>query len=124
MDIAVKGSIGELAENKITPLARKATSKIPSIKKEFNNKLNDHLKEKGIEQKIEILEKITSDCNVNHEEFYELYESIDERFRRAISYADKRCKKGRRGPIPFSNKTKRILGTHTLLKLILLRFRF
>ena len=122
-DIIMRGSGEDQRNTIIKPLARKATSKIPSIRKEFNDKLNQHLEEKGIEDKIILLEKLAKDENVQHKDIEELYESIDERFRRAIAYADKRCKKGRRGPIPFSDEAKRILGTYTLLKLILIRFR-
>ena len=122
VDVSIKGS-EDIISSTIPPLVRKATSKIPSIKKEFNDKLNDHLKSYGIEEKINELENLTKDKNVAHELFSNLYESIDERFRRGVTYADKRCKKGRRGPIPFSDDTKRVLGTYTLLKMILLRHR-
>ena len=106
---------------KCNKMSRKATSKIPSVKKEFNDKLNEKLKEFKMEEKIEELEKLAESGNQSQREFRRKYERIDETFRRSVRYADKHCKKTRKGSIPFSDKTKRIMGEYTLLKMILLR---
>ena len=107
---------------KILNLTRKATSKIPSVKKEFNDRLNKQLNQHGISKKIDELIKLADVSEAEHSTFSNIYESIDEVFRRSVQYANKKCKKGRQGPIPYSEETKHILGTYTLLKLILFRF--
>ena len=122
MDISVK-DIWEEGSRDIRKVNRKATSKIPSIKKEFNDILNRRLKNQNMEEKVKKLETIIENEVSDHSTFNRLYEHLDESFRRSVRHADNKCKKIRKGPIPFSDQTRRILGEYTLLKLILLRHR-
>ena len=50
-----------------------------------------------------------------------LYESIEERTKRAVKHADTNCRKVRRGQIPFSPKAQEIMRKIRILKIVLQR---
>ena len=50
-----------------------------------------------------------------------MYESIEERLRRAVAHADNKCRKVRTGKTPFSLKQKQLMGAIRILKLLYLR---
>ena len=118
IDIEESIMTGSNRDDYAPPLERRATSKIPSVR----NKFNDILEYQVILHKIH--EKMTK-LYENVEKTREMtlteaaiYESIEDRMRRAVKYADSNCRKVRRGKIPFSKTAQTVMRKLRILKLI------
>ena len=98
--------VGETMEERARPLDRKATSKIPSVRDKFNLLINEELTRHNMKDKTKqcydaCIQSI-KDHNKITEEQKATIETLFDRTKRAMRFADKRCRKGRRGGIPFS----------------------
>ena len=118
VDIEQRYIIGEARDDRPPPILKKATSKIPSVRNEFNRLINEAIVEHKLHEKAELLVETARKHKVLTSQEAELYEKIEERLRRAVKYADNRCRKARVGKVPFSKKQKELLGKMYVLKII------
>ena len=121
IDVKETDIVGAAREDRPPPLLRKATSKIPSVKNEFNRIFNEQIEVHKLAQKVEELLTIAKENKVLLHEQQEMYEKIEERIRRAEKCADSKCRKIRRGKIPFSKKQKELMGKLFVLRAIYVR---
>ena len=104
VDISETELIGTARDDRPPPIIRKATSKIPSVRKRFSAVLNEEVKKYKLHDKVK---QLISRARTNKEltqEDSENYEKIEERLRRAVKNADNVCRKARVGTVPFSRK--------------------
>ena len=123
VDIEQRDIVGEARDDRPTPIFKKATSKIPSVKKEFNRSLNEAVDEHKLHEKAEALVEIARENKALIHLEAEEYEKIEDMLRRAAKYADNNCWKARVGKVPFSKKQKELLGKIYVLKIIFLRHK-
>ena len=122
LDIEEDGLVGTSREDRPPPLMRKATSKIPSVKRAFNQLLEAEVKKHNLRDKMDEIYKhavteheLTTDMKLK-------YEQVEERIRRAIKDADRHCRTHKRKSVPFSAKQKELMGAIRVLKVARLRF--
>ena len=96
MDLAENSVVGSARDDRPPPLLRKATSKIPSVRKAFSELLNEELQRNKVYSKAEALIRKARENKVLSTQDAQMYEGIEERLRRAVRYGDKRCRKARR----------------------------
>jgi hypothetical protein len=121
VDIDEGGMIGTSRNDLCPPLLRKATSKIPSVKMSFQSLVEQQVKTYNLRGRIHNLVEAIKDGKGFTETQARTYEAIEERMQRAIKYADSRCRKARRGTIPFSPLQHQLMGSILVLKQIKLR---
>jgi hypothetical protein len=113
--------VGIGREDRPPPMLRKATSKIPSVKRQFNELLEIEVKRHKLKEKMQVIFEHAQ----NVKELTEVqYEKIEERIRirRVIKKAEKNCRICKRKQVPFSTKQKRLMGAIRVLQMVRLRF--
>ena len=123
VDIEQRDIVGEAMDDRPPPILKKATSKIPSVKKEFNRLLNEAVEDHKLHEKAETLVEIARKNKALTPQEAKDYEKIEERLRRAVKYADNGYKKAKVGKVPFSRKQKELLGKVYVLKMLFLRHK-
>ena len=120
-DINAGDVVGVQIDNKIPAVTRRATTKIPSAKARFQELYEEKIEQYKLYKKMEQV----YDHAVKHkqldEEHQKLYEHIESQTKKAVKYADKRCRKIKRGKVPFSEKAQKIRGEIEIKKLIIRR---
>jgi hypothetical protein len=104
------------------PLLRKATSKIPSVKEKFHLLIEKQVIQHRLYQKLLPLFHIAKSGKQFSRKDKTDYERIEETMQRIIKSADNKCRKARRGPVPFSQYQKKLMGSILILQQIKLRF--
>ena len=123
IDVSEEQMVGISRDDRPPPIYRKATSKVPSVKEAFNEALNRQIQKHKLHEKVEnLIECARSNKKLNAAE-EKNYESIEERLRRAVRYADNKCRKARTGHVPFSKKQKQLMGAMRVLRIIYLRHK-
>jgi hypothetical protein len=123
IDVKESELIGCARDDRPPPIYRKATSKVPSVRDAFSEALNKNMKGHKLHEKAErLVESARANKSLTAEEA-QLYEKSKDRLRRAVRYADSKCRKARTGHVPFSKKQKRLMGAMRVLRLIFLRFK-
>lgn len=109
LDIDEHAILGTKRYDRCTRLTRKVTSKMPSIKITFQQLLEQQILLHSLPQKIQQLydKALTHTFDQSDKA---LYEQVELRMQRAVAYADRHCRKVRRGSIPFSPEHKRLMG--------------
>ena len=110
--------IGAAREDQAPALVRKATSKIPSVKMKFNDLLDTEMNRHKIGDKVQALLEEAKCTKALSTDSQAIYNMIESRLMRAVKYTDKKCRKARKGQIPFSTKAHEIMGAYRVLKLI------
>ena len=100
----------------VRPMTRKLISHHPTIRKEYNKKLEEILHKQGGNQKLRKLQAAVA--SKNKERIAEEYEGLDELRRRAIKCAEHRCRKIKKGNVPFSPTLTTAIGQITMWKLL------
>ena len=100
---------------------RRATSKIPSVRNKFNALLEAQVHQHNLHTKMKDLYFNAKATGMLTKEQEKVYDSIEERMKRGVKYADRNCRKVRSGKIPFSKKAQEIMRKLRILKLIQLR---
>lgn len=123
IDIKVKEKhmTGKNRNDFVPPIDRRAMSKIPKVKKKFQDFLEEQITKHNLHKRME---RLTQQIGDNEEMTFDQqaeYETIEIRFRRAIKYADRNCRKVRRGKVPFSKEIKRVMAKIRVQKLVKLR---
>ena len=121
IDIEERHLVGAARDDRPPPILRKATCKIPSVRKKFNAILNEQVENHKIHSKTKQLIRRARANGKLSDADKEMYESIEERLRRAVAHADTKCRKARTGKTPFSPKQKQLMGAIRILKLLYLR---
>lgn len=106
-DIKIHQVIGEAFVARARPLERKATSKVPSIKENFNRLLNKQVQYHKLDSKVEqLVTFITEQQKVDKEGISRWCQQQMDLFNdilvRLVNTADKQCQKARRGLVPSS----------------------
>ena len=121
IDISEKDLVGTQRDDRAPPLERRATTKIPSVKKAFQRLMERQIKMYNLYNRMDkLMREVDNTPNMTISQKQE-YERIEERMQRAVAYADKRCRNIRRGCIPFSPTVTKLIGEIKILKIILLR---
>ena len=121
IDIEEKYIVGTARDDRPPPVLRRATSKIPSVKHSFNEHFNAQIERYALASKVDdLFESAKKQGGLTHVQ-EAMYDKIEERIRRAIKCADKRCRKVRRGKVPYSKKQKELMGKLFVLRAIYLR---
>jgi hypothetical protein len=123
IDLKQNDIVGEAMDSRTPAVMRRATTKIPSVKESFRNKYEAKIEEYGLHKKMNKVYDYAIQHQDLDEEHQNLYEQIEEQVRRSVKYADKRCRKVRRGKVPFSDKAQKIRGEIEVKKLIIRRIR-
>ena len=93
---------------------RKVTSKIPSVKKNFQKLMEEQMKEHGMREKVEKLyDRCIDEVNKNNCISKSSEREMDilfDRLTRAKNYAEKRCRKLRAGRVPYSKTVHEARG--------------
>jgi exonuclease III len=122
IDIPETLIVGTARDDKRPPLMRKCTSKIPSVKLNFQNAVESQVKKHNLNKRImKLYETACTKATFSSSEIEE-YEIIEERMQRAIKYGDRKCRKARMGAVAFSPEQKRLMGSILILKQMKLRF--
>jgi hypothetical protein len=121
VDISESSLIGSSRIDRAPPLLRKATSKIPSVKESFQQLVEQKTVEYNLHSKILTLYNSAKKGGILTENLAATYESIEYTMQRIIKHADNRCRKARRGGVPFSPYQKQIMGEIIVLKQLKLR---
>lgn len=122
IDISERSILGIQRYDRCTAISRKVTAKMPSVKENYQRLLEQQVTKHNLGQKMEYLyQQAISNRRLNEDE-EQIYEQIEQRMQRAVQYADKRCRKIRRGQISYSPEQKRLMGAITVLKQIKLRY--
>ena len=123
IDVNEAQLIGRARDDRPPPIYRKATSKVPSVKEAFNEALNRQIHKHKLHEKVEsLIECARTNKKLNASE-EKNYEGVEERLRRAVCYADNKCRKARTGHVPFSKKQKQLMGAMRVLRIIYLRHK-
>lgn len=120
LDITESSLLGVKRHDKLTALSRRVTSKIPSVKATFQKLLEKQVLHYDLHYKINRLFNKAMQQNFSHEEELQ-YEIIEQRMQRAVKWADRHCRRVRRGGIPFSPTQKRLMGAITIIRQLRLR---
>ena len=101
---------------------RKVTSKIPSVKKNFQKLMEEQMKEHGMRAKVEKLyDQCIDEVNKNNCISKSSEREMDilfDRLTRAKNYAEKRCRKLRAGRVPYSKTVHEARGKCIVLKMV------
>lgn len=122
IDILESSLIGSPRIDRVPPLLRKTTSKIPSVQTTFQKLIDQKVAKHQLHSKILSVYDIAKKGGIFTNELAKKYESIEATMQKIIKYADKRCRKARRGAVPFSPYQKKLMGQIIILKQIKLRF--
>jgi Endonuclease/Exonuclease/phosphatase family. len=122
VDILESSITGSARIDRVPPLLRKATSKIPSVQTSFQLLVEQKVVKHQLHSKIKFLYEIAKKGGIFTKELAKQYESIEAPMQKIIKYADKRCRKARRGTVPFSPYQKKLMGEILALKQIKLCF--
>lgn len=110
--------IGTPQDDKSPRISRRASPKIPSVKERFAAILNEEVAKYHLLKKIRILyNNVKRHASITEDEKH-LYEQIEVRMQRAVACADKRCRKVKRGAIPYSPLQRKLLGRIYVLELL------
>ena len=121
VDISQSQMIGEIQTSKPPAVSRRATAKIPSVKAKFGDIFESHVNTHNLYEKInQIYDKAVANKELTNEES-QAYEKVEEQVKRGIKRADTRCRKVRRGKVPFSDRAQEIRGAVEIKKLIIRR---
>ena len=105
------------------PLARKLSFKLPQVKEKYQQLLEAELQRHNLDTKIgAMLTKGLQDFKKDKSsaaEYRKLYDKLNHQVENAIKYADRKCKKGHMGAVPFSPKTKKLQGKILIRKAVL-----
>ena len=123
VDIAESTLLQRNRDDHAPPVERRATSKIPSVRNKFNELLEEQVHKHDLHTKIRDLYTEGEDKGTLTKKQEKIYDLIEERMKRAVKYADKHCRKVRRGKIPFSATAQEIMRKLRILKLVELRDR-
>jgi exonuclease III len=121
IDISEHSIIGAPRNDCTPPMLRKATTKIPSVKNKFHQLVETQVHQHRLLQKVSTLYEMAKSGKPWSNEQKQLYESIESRLQKIVKYADRNCRKVRRGPTPFSPKQKQLMGAILVLQQIKLR---
>ena len=121
VDITEITMLGKNRDDYAPPLERRATSTIPSVRNTFNDILEHQITSHQLHTKMEDLYKEAERTGELTNEQEMLYDSIEDRMKRGVKHADSRCRKVRRGKIPFSKTAQKIMRKLRVIKLILKR---
>ena len=106
IDVEERDIVGSERDDRPPPLSRKTTSKIPTVRKSFSSLLNEDMaRHKLYEKATRLMESAKVNKKLTSVDASE-YEKIENRIRRAVKFADTRCRKARMGKVPFSEKQK------------------
>jgi exonuclease III len=97
IDIPEHVLIGTARDDKKSPLMRKCTSTIPSVVANFQQLVESQVIRYGLLARINDLYNTAIQSNSFSPKDEQEYEIIEERMKRAIKYADARCRKARTG---------------------------
>jgi len=122
LDIEEEDLVGTSREDRLPPLLQKATSKIPSVKREFNQLLEAAVKTHKLQGKMDEVYKHAVTHHKLSDDMQEKYEKIEERIQRAIKDADRHCRTHKRKTVPFSAKQKELMGAIRVLQVAQLRY--
>jgi len=103
MDFTENDLVGTSRDERYPPMLRKTTSKIPSVRPEFNQLLEMEFKRHKLKEKMDtILEYAQKKQALTDHDMKEQYhEHIEEWIRRAIKYADRSCRTYKTKILPF-----------------------
>ena len=121
IDISEHTMTGKDRDDYAPPVERRATSTIPSVRNRFNDILEKHVTAHQLHDKIEELYNNAVNKGRLTKEEENTYDIIEERMKRGVKNADSRCRKVRRGKIPFSKTAQSIMRKLRIIKLILKR---
>jgi hypothetical protein len=121
IDLTERALLGRARDDLSPPLLCKATSKIPSVKHKFQELVDAKILEANLHSRIHRLYRHILDGKQFTIQEAQEYETIEECLQRSVKYADKRCRKARRGKIPFSPLQKKLMGEILILKQLKLR---
>ena len=121
LDISTEDMVGAPRDDRPPPMERRATTKIPSVKRAFQRLLSQQVEVHQLQTKMATLFEEVQRKPTMSQEQSETYEQIEERMQRAIKFADSRCRKVRRGALPFSPLVTKLIGEIRVLKMILHR---
>lgn len=122
IDIQDNIIIGSPRDNKCPPMRRKVTSKIPSVKGTFQHELEIQVLRHNLHHKINELYKSAMEEKALRPHQQQAYEKIEVMFQRCVKSADRKCRKIRRGKVPFSPFQKKAMGSILVLKQLRLRW--
>jgi hypothetical protein len=92
-----------------TSITRKVTSKIPSVKKRFQQLLETEVIMHNLHEKTKYLYERAQQQQFDKMD-EALYKQIELRIQRAVKYSDSKSRKVKRGAIPYSPEQKRLMG--------------
>jgi len=122
IDIPENILVGKSRDDKIPPLLRKATSKVPSTKEQFQLELDKQVVTHKLHKKTTELYEISLMQKHLSPQQQQTYELIEDMMQRCVKSADRKCRKARRGHVPFSPFQKKLMGNIIVLKQIRLRW--
>ena len=121
IDLTKSDVVGEEMDQRTPAVMRRATTKIPSAKAKFQALYEEKIEQYGLHKKMEKVYTFATRNNSLDKPHQELYEHIERQTKKAVKYADRRCRKIKRGNVPFSDKAQKIMGEVEILKLIIRR---
>jgi len=121
VDIIERHIVGTGRDDRSPPMLRKATSKIPSVRKAFNALLEEEVRKHKLGEKMDKVYNYAEKHEDLSTEMKELYETVEDRIRRAIKAADTNCRKIKKNTVPFSKQQRRLMGAIRVLRMIRLR---
>ena len=122
-DFTVKSLLGGKIDPFTKPLARKLSCKIPRVKEKYQALLKAELQRHSLDTKIdEMLKKGVEEFGNNKltvKKYKNIYDKLNKQVEDAIKYADRPCKKGHTGLVPFTPNTKKLQGEILIWKAVL-----
>lgn len=93
IDIKETVSIGAGRDDRSPPILRKATPKIPSVRRDSNRILEEEVQKHELHEKMKkAMDYARKETALTPAELQELYEVVKERIKRAMKYADSKCR--------------------------------
>ena len=123
IDIAEDDLLERNRNDHAPSVERRATTKVPSVRNKFNQLLEDEVHNHNLYIKMEELYNSAMSNGSLTQDKEDLYNSIEERMKRGVKYADTNCRKVRRGKIPFSKKAQQIMRKLRIIRIIQMRIR-
>jgi Reverse transcriptase (RNA-dependent DNA polymerase). len=121
IDIPESSLIGKARIDRLPPLSRKVTSKIPSVKEHFHSIVEQLVVRHRLYQRLQPLFNIAKEGKQLSPESTTEYERIETLMQRIIKHADRKCRKIRRGIVPYSPYQKKLMGSILILRQLKLR---
>ena len=122
IDIKKTELVGETMQIQTKKMTRKVTSKIPSVKKKFQELMEEQVVLHKLREKVDTLFEDCIEAMKTHDklptEMENRMDALFSRVTRAKMYADKNCRKLRVGNIPYSKQIQQALGACIVLKII------